>query len=131
MFKPAVDVAGELSTRISTFKNQRDNRRVRIANFFDKIGTALEKIVEALDETKPYEDQIKELETYVASLSAAVGDIIGPEKTDQLTASLKSAFDEENFSRLAALSGPELAEHKSTLKEASDKFIKLWDALNY
>lgn len=131
MFKTAVEVAVELSTKVSTFKNQRDNRRVRIANFFDKIGTALEKIIEAMDEKKSYDDQIKKLETYVASFSTAVGDILGPEKTNELTVSLKAAFDEENFSKLAALSEPELTEHKNILKEVSDKFIKLWDTLNY
>ena len=130
MFQGAVEVANIIVSKLDTIKKQRDNRRLRIANFFDKVGTCLEKIIEAADAKQPFDDRIEEIEIYVGAFSSAVGDIIGFELTDQLVELLRTAFDKENFKTLGFLSGDELDVQKKTLKEASDKFIDLWSALN-
>ena len=130
MFQDAVDVATQMAGKVGTIKNQRDNRRVRIANFFDKVGTCLEKILEAVETNQPIDDHIEEIGIYVDAFSSAVGDIIGFELTDQLVESLHKAFSEDNFKKFTSLSGDELDPHKKTLKEASEKFIGLWSALN-
>ena len=130
MFHGAVDVATQMAGKLGTLQNQRDNRRVRIANFFDKVGTCLEKILEAVDANQSIDDRIEEIEIYVDAFSSAVGDIIGLELTNQLVESLRKAFSVDNFKKFASLSGDELDVHKKILKEASDKFIDLWSALN-
>ncbi len=130
MFEGAVDVATQIAGKVGTIKNQRDNRRVRIANFFDKFGTCLEKILEAVEARQPIDDRIEEIEIYVEAFSSAVGDIIGFELTDQLVESLRNTFSEDNFKKLTILSGDELAEQKKILKEASNSFIDLWSKLN-
>ena len=130
MFQGAVDVAIQMASKVGTIKNQRDNRRMRIANFFDKVGTCLEKILEAVNANQPFDEHIKEIEIYVDAFSSAVGDIIGFELTDQLVDSLRAAFDKMNFKKLVSLSGDELEAQKKTLKKASDKFIDLWSKLN-
>lgn len=130
MFRGAIDVAEFLVTKITAFKHQRDNRRVRIANFFEKIGTCLEQIHKGLETKKPLDGKIKELETYLQSFPVAVGDIIGFDKTDELTAALRNVFDEKNFKQLSTLPELEAATHRKTLKEASNNFIDLWEALN-
>ena len=129
MFQGAVDVATEMMGKVGTIKNQRDNRRVRIANFFDKVGVCLEKILEAVNANQTFDDHIEEIEMYVDAFSSAVGDIIGFELSDRLVELLRTALDEKNFKTFASLSGVELDANKKTLKEASDKFIDLWSAL--
>ncbi len=129
MFKEAETVADELTKKLGAIKSQRDNRRIRIANFYDKIGTCLNKIIEAVESKRPIDDLVEELETYVDSFSTAVGDIIGFELTERLDESLKAAFDEENFKKLAGLKENERTEHKKTLRTTSDKFVDLWSAL--
>ena len=130
MFEGVLEVADELSTKVSTFKNQRDNRRVRIGNFFEKVGTCLEKIVQAMEANESFDGHLDELDSYVKSFSAAVGDIIGFEKTDQLTALLNNAFNQINFNKLKEMSGLEFSTHRKVLKEGSDKFLDLWEALS-
>tara|TARA_B100000686_G_scaffold349235_1_gene442144 strand:- start:1392 stop:1823 length:432 start_codon:yes stop_codon:yes gene_type:complete len=129
MFQEAISVADQLATKIGIIKNQRDNRRVRIANFFDKVGTCLEKIVKSIDANESANDPIEELETYVESFSIAVGDIIGFELTERLVESLRIVFNKENFKKLLDLPEQEMAESKKTLKLAATKFVNLWSAL--
>ena len=129
MFQEAISVADQLAGKIGVIKSQRDNRRVRIANFFDKLGTCLEKIIESLDANESFNDRIEELETYVESFSIAVGDIIGFELTERLVESLRIVFNEGNFKKLLDLPEEEMAEAKKVLKLAAAKFIDLWSAL--
>ena len=129
MFQEVISVADQLAGKIGVIKSQRDNRRVRIANFFDKLGTCLEKIIESLDANESFNDRIEELETYVESFSIAVGDIIGFELTERLVESLRIVFNEGNFKKLLDLPEEEMAEAKKVLKLAAAKFIDLWSAL--
>ena len=97
MFNNIITIADELSRKVGTIKSQRENRRIRIANFFNKLGTCLEKIIVAVEENQPFDNRIEELKTYVDSFSFAVGDIIGFELTERLLELLRTELDEENF----------------------------------
>lgn len=129
MFEGAVTVGEELKAKISTFKNQRDTRKIGFRTLFDKLGTSLERMVKAIDAQKPLKGNIRELEMCIKGFPGTVGDIIGLDKAEELTALLKAAFDEQNFIKMAALSDEELKNHKKILRDAADHFIDLWEAL--
>ncbi len=130
MFEGAVTVANELIARISTLKNQRDTRKIGVSALFEKFGTSLERLIKAIDDGKPLKRNIRELEMSIKAVPGTVGDMIGFEKTDELTAILKEAFKEENFGDLAKLPEEEIAAHKKVLKEAADKYLDLWEAMD-
>ena len=122
-------IAEELSKKVGTIKNQRENRRIRIANFFNKLGICLEKIIVAVEKNQPFDNRVEELKTYVDSFSFAVGDIIGFELTERLLELMRKELDEESFKKFLALPELEQAVCKKTLKSASEKFIDLWSIL--
>lgn len=129
MFEGAITVAVELNSRISTLKNQRDTRKIGISALFEKFGTSLEKLIKAIDDGKPLKRNIRELEMSVKAVPGTVGDMIGFEKTDELAEILKQTFSQENFDEFSTLSKEEIAVHKKTLKEAADKYLDLWEAM--
>ena len=92
MFDGAVNVGEELKAKISTFKNQRDTRRIGFRALFDKLGTSLERLIKAVEENKPLKGNMRELEMCVKGFPGTVGDIIGLDKTDELTACLKESL---------------------------------------
>ncbi len=130
IFEGAITVANELNARISTLKNQRDTRKIGISALFEKLGTSLERLINAIENGKPLKRNIRELEMSVKAVPGTVGDMIGFEKTDELAAILKDTFKEENFEALTTLSNEELAIHKKTLKEAADKYLDLWEVMD-
>ena len=129
MFEEAVAVANELVGKVSSIKRQRDNRRIRIANFYEKVGTCLEKISLAIDKNQSFDKRIEELETHLDSFSIAIGDIIGFELTERLVESLRTSFNEENFKKLPGLPKEELADCKKSLDSATEKFLDMWSSL--
>jgi hypothetical protein len=129
MFEGAITVANQLNARISTLKNQRDTRKIGISALFEKFGTSLERLVKTIENGKPLKRNIRELEMSVKAVSGTVGDMIGFEKTDELTETLKQTFTQENFDKLTTLSKEEIAVHKKILKEAAGKYLDLWEAM--
>ena len=129
MFEGAITVADEIAARISTLKNQRDTRKIGISALFEKFGTSLERLIKAIEDGKPLKRNIRELEMSVKAVSGTVGDMIGFEKTDELADTLKQTFTQENFDKLITLSEEEIAIHKKILKEAADKYLDLWEAM--
>jgi hypothetical protein len=130
MFKGVITVADELNARISTLKNQRDTRKIGIAALFEKFGTSLERLIKAIEAGKPLKRNIRELEMSVKAVPGTVGDMIGFEKTDEMAEILKQAFSQENFDQIVTLSEEEIAVHKKVLKEAADKYLDLWEAMD-
>ncbi|GEM_PF-3033600 len=130
MFEGAITVADELNAKISTLKNQRDTRKIGISALFEKFGTSIERLIKAIEAGKPLKRNIRELEMSVKAVPGTVGDMIGFEKTDELAAILKQTFSEENFGKLSTLTEEEIAFHKKTLKDASDKYLDLWEAMD-
>ncbi len=129
MFEGAITVADELSARISTLKNQRDTRKIGISALFEKFGTSLERLIKAIEDGKPLKRNIRELEMSVKAVPGTVGDMIGFEKTDELAETLKQTFTQANFDKIATQSEEEIAGHKKVLKEAADKYLDLWEAM--
>jgi hypothetical protein len=129
MFEGAVKVADELKANINKLKNQRDTRKIGISSLFEKFGTSLERLIKAIDDGKPLKRNIRELEMSVKAVPGTVGDIIGFDKTDELVVILKEVFKEENLIKVTELSGEDLEVSKKNLKEASDKYLDLWESL--
>ena len=90
---------------------------------------SIERLITAIDDGKPLKRNFRELEMSVKAVPGTIGDIIGFEKTDELFKILKQTFNEENFQKIATLSEEELTKHKIDLKEASEKYIYLWDTM--
>lgn len=130
MFEGIITVADELNTRISTLKNQRDTRKIGISALFEKFGTSLERLIKAIEAGKPLIRNIRELEMSVKAVPGTIGDMIGFEKTDELAEILKQALNQKNFDQFGTLSEEEIAAHKKVLKEAADKYLDLWEAIN-
>ena len=130
MFEGAITVANELTARISTLKNQRDTRKIGISALFEKFGTSLERLIKAIEDGKPLKRNIRELEMSVKAVPGTVGDMIGFEKTDEMAEILKQTFSQENFDKFATLSEEEIVIHKKVLKEAADKYLDLWEAMD-
>ena len=130
MFEGAVTVGEELKAKISTFKNQRDTRKIGFKTLFDKFGTSLERMIKSIEENKPLKGNIRELQMCIKGFPGTVGDIIGLDKANELTTRLEEAFAEQNFAKFATMSIGDSIDHKKTLKQAANNFIDLWEELD-
>ena len=66
----------------------------------------------------------------IKAVPGTLGDMIGFDKPDELTAILKETFKQENFSSFATMKDSEIQAHKNTLKIAANRYLDLWEAIN-